>query len=153
MNRPIYETQNDRTAERKVAELVAAKRGLTAYAMPLRYAVDFAFCRGRVIEWWVEVKCRTNPREKYPTYLLSLGKWAGMMGLFGQTGIPAMLVVGWTDCIGVLELPAPRMAVEIGGRTDRNDRQDVEPCVLIPVSQFAIYGNVADSLTGLAESV
>jgi hypothetical protein len=31
---------------------------------------------------------------------------------------------------------APHINLVMGGRTDRNDPQDTEPCVLIPMSMF-----------------
>ena len=86
------------------------------------------------------MKCRTNPKDKYPTYMLSLDKWlAGMnMHLFG--GLPFVLVVQWSDCIGFLKCvnAIKHITIDMGGRKDRNDSQDIEPVVYIPTNLFKV---------------
>lgn len=86
-----------------------------------------------------EVKCRTTPRKKYPTYMLSLMKFSKMVDISEATGKPAYLVVSWTDGIYLFRVcRADMMLLDIkaGGRKDRGDPMDIEPCIFIPVDMF-----------------
>lgn len=115
---------------------LAERRQLVVRKMPPRYPVDFALCdQQENVVGWAEVKCRTNPAQKYPTYMLSLAKYEGLVRLQLFTGLPAELVVAWTDFVGTLKVPA-LVRIGFGGRTDRGDDQDTEPVVLIPIRQF-----------------
>jgi len=116
---------------------LADASSLNFFKMKARYPVDFALTDASgTVRRWLEVKCRNNPKGKYPTYMLGLGKFIDMMNLQSASQIRALLAVRWADQVGVLAIQAP-IEVMIGGRTDRGDPQDREPCVFFPVSSFA----------------
>ena len=141
MTRPIYETGGQREAEARVARLVAGRMGYEAHPLPLRYPLDYAFTRDSgAVERWAEIKCRTVLSTAYPTYLLGLAKFLGLLSFQRDTNIPALLIVQWTDRVGVLRLPC-QYQVRIGGRTDRADPQDSEPCAMIATRQFQLLAN------------
>lgn len=138
MARPIYETKADRSRERQVAERLGRLARMQAHPMPLRYKVDWALIdRHDRVRMWLEIKCRTNAMRRYPTYMLSIGKYLDMVHLQQSSNLPVRLAVQWTDHLGVLEVPAPH-EIRIGGRSDRNDWQDQEPVALFDVSFFNV---------------
>ena len=71
-------------------------------------------------------------------YLLSIGKWAAAKTLCEASNLPFTLVVTTTDGIWfyVVQDFKPD-SVLVRGRKDRNDWQDVEPCVLLDVAKFS----------------
>lgn len=138
VSRPTYETKSDRQNEFKVARYLANREGLLAVSMPLRYAVDYAVVNDSGdVHGWYEIKCRTNPMKAYDTYLLSIGKYHSMLALQHNSGFPVFLAVKWTDCLGVMGIPA-KHTISMGGRKDRGDWQDTEPCAMFPIEQFKV---------------
>ena len=69
-------------------------------------------------------------------YLLSLGKWTAAKQLSDSTTLPFMLVVQALDGVYHSKNPFTPKGVLFRGRTDRNDWQDVEPCVLLDTKNF-----------------
>ena len=136
MSRPIYETEADRANERRVADILLDRWRCTAVKLPRRYEIDYALSRGNRVMAWAEVKCRTNPREQYPTYMVALGKVIAGLDLAQRTNLPFMLVVQWTDSLGWV---TPKLdAIHIGGRHDRGDGDDEEPVAHIPITEFKL---------------
>ena len=82
----------------------------------------------------VEVKCRTITRATFRTYAISKTKYDKLVAL-AAAGHPVALMVGWTDVIGIVRLPAPDVTFEHGGRHDRGGA-GYEMMAHIPVSQF-----------------
>lgn len=136
MTRPIYENAATKADEEEVISQVAQtwKAGWTK--LPISYRADYALSRQGEIVAWVEVKCRSNPKAQYPTYMLSLGKEMALLDLARHTGCPAILVVKWTDQMGYATLPVEGEKVMMGGRKDRGDSADIEPTVHIPIAAF-----------------
>jgi len=136
MSRPIYETPADLVNERRVADALLERWRCNAVKLPRRYEIDYALSRGNRVMAWAEVKCRTNPREQYPTYMVALGKVLTGLNLSQRTNLPFMLVVQWTDSLGWV---TPTFdAIHIGGRHDRGDCEDQEPMVHIPIADFKL---------------
>lgn len=139
--RPLYENTATKDAERIVAEKIAKRRNLTVHKLPIQYRIDFALVSQpkREVVRFLEVKCRTNLRAKYDTYLLSLLKYTSALHLTRDTGVPVLLAVQWADALGIWQVAQiDRPEVVMGGRSDRADWQDQEPVVMIPVSMFKI---------------
>jgi hypothetical protein len=142
MSRPIYETEKDRQAEMEIAqEFVRAKWDCDIFKNPIQYRVDFALLKpGNVVFAWAEIKTRPKYRKgDFSTYLLSLEKVIRGKELARETGKPAFLIVQWTDALGWMDFEDIRpdeWVIEIGGRSDRGDPQDQEPCLMIPIRFF-----------------
>lgn len=135
MGRPTYETSADIDAETEVALLVAERWKATAHKLKKFYSTDWALIRNEVVMAFIEIKCRNNPRDKYPTLILSLDKVISMKNLASVSGKPVFLVVKYTDAICYTQNLRPE-SIRLGGRTDRNDAQDIEPVIHIPVRNF-----------------
>ncbi len=134
--RVTYETPADKAAERRVAADVARVTGLTATPMPPKYPCDFGLTEGKALRALLEVKVRDNTSRTFPTYILSVSKWATLQRMSEFCGVYAYLVVRFTDTTMVARLPDSGLDVQMGGREDRGDWQDVEPVAHIPMNAF-----------------
>ena len=131
--RPIYETTEDRRAAVRVMKYVSAALAMDElHEMEELHTADFLARKGD-LEIYAEVKCRRNAAQAYPTYMLSKAKYDALLEL----GKPAMLVVKWSDGVGITPLPVSH-TVGRGGRWDRGDSKDVEQVVYIPIDNFMI---------------
>ena len=86
----------------------------------------------------VEVKIRTTPMNAYKTYLVSSAKMENLQA--SAAGHKAALLVRWKDAMAVYYVqpegvPAD-VRVEMGGRRDRGQTNDIELVWHIPISKF-----------------
>lgn len=143
MSRKLYEKGEDIEREAEVLRDVAeAWHPVVVNKLPKKYALD-AHLNFGTHSAFAEVKVRTVASTTFDTYMISLRKvLEGIQhaSLFPDTGF--LLLVRWTDglfCCDVTEALS-HSRIDFGGRVDRDDRQDMEPTVLIPVSQFVRIG-------------
>lgn len=135
--RPKYESQQDIELEAGVAKHLASKWSSDAVKLPKFYKCDWALKRGKKVGALLEIKCRKNASDKYPTIILSADKWTYLRQMDESLGVPAFFVAKFTDGIRFIRpAKAQGFTVEMGGRHDRGDWQDVEPVVHIPVSSM-----------------
>jgi hypothetical protein len=129
------------TAENFANEDIVANRFAKAYGYksnktPRFYKVDRVMTKNGNVKCFVEIKCRTNVFDKYPTVILSSDKWNFLYQLDVSLNTPAIMVFSFTDGkIGYIRPRnnADKIKVSIGGRIDRNDQDDIEPVVHIPI--------------------
>jgi hypothetical protein len=121
-----------------VADVLSSAWNCELIKLQVRDAFDYAATRGKNITAFVEVKTRTNPMHKYPTYMISMTKVMNANAVFMSTGTPSLLVVKWTDCMGWVQLNQNKFTLEIGGRRDRHDAQDIEPVCHISIDLFKV---------------
>jgi hypothetical protein len=138
--RPLYETQANLASEQDVALYLENVWKCEFTKLPIRYHLDFVARRGKNAVAFCEVKVRNYSMDqiaKMGGYMLSLGKWASAKQLCEAACLPFILVVKTTDGIwyAIIESFKPDSVV-VNGRQDRNDWQDIEPCVLINQSRF-----------------
>jgi hypothetical protein len=134
--RPVYETVADRLREGDVREYIMDKYECN-YVQSGRLAIVDGYLHrtnGDLVAV-VEIKCRNNAYNKYPTYMISANKWRNGLRLADDHGVIFLLVVGFTDGIYVTKMKE-NYEVKRGGRYDRGDSMDVEDCVYIPMSDF-----------------
>ena len=111
--------------------------------MPIRYHLDFVLTRGDKAVAYAEVKTRNYTMEKIGEmggYLMSIGKWTAAKQLSEASRLPFILIVRTLDGLysSIFNhadgfIPDD---VLVRGRTDRNDWQDIEPCVLLNTNKF-----------------
>jgi len=146
--RPVYESDEDRDRQKAVLDRLVEKTGLYGYElMPRLYPADaLGFKHGRPHSW-LEVKCRPHDYGIYDTYMLSALKVISLKQLEEVTNVKAWLVVQWSDCTGVLPISdfwSSKATLAMGGRSDRGDEMDREPCKFVPISGFAIIDRISD---------
>jgi hypothetical protein len=135
--RPRYETEEDRNGETAVVASLCRRWDCSANKLSDRYELDYLLLREGRGKAWLEIKIRTNKRDAYRDYMISFGKVLAARRLSQGSGLPSFLLVKWTDCVGYMRLnDIKRFYVSIGGRTDREDFQDIEPVVYIPTQDF-----------------
>jgi hypothetical protein len=143
MARPIYETKSDRQNEKTIASYLEKRWGCEADKLKIACEIDYSLTRGGKIVGVMEIKCRKydyNTLEGWGGLILSAHKWQAAKRWKETHNITFILAVGLLDGIFVLLVRAsdnwPQLELVTGGRTDRSDPQDIEPCVLIPMKLF-----------------
>ena len=143
MTRPIYETAHDRQRQHAAARVFGQKLKAQMVATPPQTRHDYdAFREGRLVGQ-VEVKCRTNPMSKYPTYAISADKVDALLAL----GRPVAIVVQWSDVLGWCRLKDETHRT-MGGRWDRGDPADREMVAHYPISVFRVLKSSRRTGTG-----
>ena len=136
MTRQMYETDETKAKEQKLGELVGLKWKCELQKVSYKYKLDCLAMRGDIPMAWVELRCRTNDMLEYPTYMISLAKVQGAKRLEEDTGLPAFLVVEWTDQVRFVNLAQVDWSLGFGGMHDMRDWQDQEPVCFIPIELF-----------------
>ena len=138
--RPIYETAKDRKIEQAIINELSDAWKIFYQKLPIKHRLDFALLDDKkAVIAWAEVKRRDNDSTTYDTYMLSLDKYMSGMQLFKLTGLPFYMVVKFSDGLYYCEvslLSYAQLNISFGGRTDRGDSQDVEPCIYFDSNLF-----------------
>ena len=141
--RPTYETSEDLNKETlAIKKFIASfgRKGSVNFAkLPMQYRMDFCLLDNGKIRTFVAVKCRTNKKTAYSTYIISMSKVVAAKS-YSDIGINCILLVQWADQMGWIDMLNNKWDAKIGGRKDRGDWQDIEPVVHIPISEFNIVG-------------
>ena len=135
--RPTYETESDVSREWACALKLAEAWDKIPQKLPKFYPCDIMMVSKKTNSpvGWVEVKCRNINWGQYPTLHISVHKVADLMTLAEASGLPAFIAVQMNDCLVAHKIAHPYPVV-FGGRTDRNDPEDMEPVFDIPFSSF-----------------
>jgi len=137
MPRPRYENKESLEQEQSFGTVIQLAWNCELVKMPMQYKIDYCCYRDNNLIGFVELKNRTCTKSRYPTYILSLSKYLTAVELSRILGKPTNLCVRWTDETGYVRLDTIRDPhISQGGRTDRNDWQDVEPVIHIDINSF-----------------
>lgn len=136
--RPLYESATDVANETAVAKQLGDATGSVMKKNPKAYEIDWCAYKNGKLTAWVEIKCRKNAKDAYPTLLLSYKKIISGCLMTQFSGAAFILCVRFTDGVYFWKCPADvkDYRVDNGGRTDRNDSQDMEPVIHIPMREF-----------------
>ena len=140
--RPQYETAADRLVEGEVKALLRNQYNLVCHKLPISYRVDWiVYAPGTVanpdrLHGFIELKGRKVPRNRYPTLILSLAKFAAGCDLARVTNTPFWVGARWTDGLGFCRADGYDVEVQMGGRTDRGDSADIGPVIHLPIKEF-----------------
>ena len=130
------ETAQNRKDEETAAEQIKAAWGLTAKKLPRLYHLDFVLLdRNKDIRAFAEVKTRSNTQHAYSEYMVGLSKVLQAKKLCEVTGYASLLIVQWSDFTGWINMHQHHR-FGWGGRTDRDDFQDLEPMAFFTASAF-----------------
>lgn len=149
--RPKYETAKHRKAEAEIMAEVRKEAGSNIKAIKLsekNYYVDFALfnekeARTKNLIAYAEIKDRPglaiNDYNLFKEgYMLSAAKYVHGITLAKYCKVPFFLIVRFANKdIKITNLGAAEQnSIGIGGRTDREDKFDREPCIYIPITGF-----------------
>jgi hypothetical protein len=106
------------------------------------YKYDISVIKDGLITGLLELKDRSHYFGYYKTYTVSLDKIREGIQYETFTGLPCTLVVRFScGTIASYRIQAEEVKtfnITHGGRTDRNDPNDLEPLVNIPLNYFKI---------------
>ena len=144
MNRPLYETQQDKIAEARVAKKIADKWGCKPIKLRPTYIVDYALISANGFVSFMEVKCRNytmSEMDKMGGFMISLDKLAKGIQLARVGKAYFTIAVSAKGVIYYYDIKSDNMldchdGLSFGGRTDRDDPQDVEPVALMKAGRF-----------------
>ena len=137
MPRQKYETKHSLKEEQSFADMIQTVWDCELTKMPVQYGIDYCCYRGDTLIGFVELKNRTCRKEQYPTYIISLSKYLKAKEFSRSLRKPTNLCVRWSDQSGYIRLDTiSDFCISQGGRTDRNDWQDVEPVLHIDINSF-----------------
>ena len=140
MNRPMYETKKDLDHEKEVAKKLGKAWGVEFKKLPIRYHVDFVLTKGENAVGFCEVKTRNYTMSRINEmggYIMSMGKWSAAKSLSETSGLPFILVILALDGMWYLKSTEFKHdGIKVRGRTDRDDWQDMEPCVILNCRRF-----------------
>ncbi len=137
--RPIYERDHDRVAQAEAVGALARATGTEASPTPPLTFYDYEMLRDGKPVAIVEIKCRKVPHVQYDDYIISHGKMVQLHYAAHEREVAGILLVRWTDAIGWLavdRLDPESWITRAGGRTDRNDPQDIERMACFPIPWF-----------------
>jgi hypothetical protein len=154
--RPTLESDKDREEQARIAAFIEKRWDCVATPLPRYSPVDYVLTKQPIeeegkVDALMEVKCRKGKmREEWPTYMLSLAKLLKMRELGYAMNVPAILVIEWTDAMGMVDtrkLKMNELGYYVGGRKDRPDPEnpgqvipgDIELTVRIPNEAFGIF--------------
>lgn len=136
----IYETEKNKINEKTIAARIEQYMDCEMIEAPRKWEIDYIARRGDKIAAWVEIKQRNYTMAEinmFGGYMLSLKKWMFAKTLFDMTGVKFALAIGAKDGIYIGSFDCfYNQNIILGGRKDRNDIEDIEPCVLIPTTKF-----------------
>jgi hypothetical protein len=141
--RPRYERAADREAQYRLACVLADRYpGWMLVEMPPLAGWDYELRHPDAPPVLVEIKSRTTPRLQYPSYLIAESKLSTLAAAARRCHGKAVLLVGWSDAVGAVRIDCgASYAVSVGGRADRGDPYDREPCAHIPIGDFKVLMN------------
>lgn len=118
------------------------KYNLTLKRNKTLYKYDISVLKNGVITGLMELKDRNYKYGRYTTYIISLDKIKEGVTYTEYFGLPCTLVVRFT-CGTILSYrinpeEIKNFTLTYGGRTDRNDPNDLEPLVNIPFELFKV---------------
>ena len=132
----LYETEEDRANQQRVADALAAQWSCEVMKMPDQHAVDYLFGNAHGA-MWVEIKKRNVTSTKYKTLMIDKKKLEAGLSHSNGTGFPFGLVVHWNDGVFFVRVDnLQRYFIDVGGRVDRGDANDTDLVVHIPTTEF-----------------
>lgn len=138
--RQMYETSEDLERESQTARALEIAWKCKLLKLPIKYHIDYVATRGDAAVAFCELKTRNYTWQAIGDmggYLISIGKWSSAECLHRISNLPFLLVVKASDGLyhaTIKDFKPDNVLVR--GRTDRNDWQDIEPCVLLNTDRF-----------------
>lgn len=139
MVRPIYESSKNIDNEKIAAKEIARVIGCNVMRNKKLCAFDYSFIKDNNIKAIGEIKVRSCFRNQYKTFFISADKVLKCKEFASTFDIKFLLFVWWGDGIYMLDvMETSHDYLDIGGRTDRGDAQDIEPMVHYSVEKFKL---------------
>jgi len=142
MSRPQYETSKDLDCEKQLSTILSQAWSCSFVKMPIKYHLDYAMLRDEKIVGFCEMKSPNYSLadfKRFGGFFISLDKFMSANKLNETTKLPCMIVLNALDGVWYTTFHDARFhSFKIKGRKDRNDWQDMEPCVVLDTDQFKL---------------
>lgn len=135
MNRPIYETKADVANEEAVARKIGEARGYMMVKLPPRNQMDYAAFSTEGLKALIEIKTRNVLKNKYDSMMIGMEKVLFARQVHQHFGVKSFFFVQWNDELGYVSLNE-ECTLDMGGRTDRGDPQDMGLHAYFETSKF-----------------
>ena len=140
--RPLYENADSLKDEARIIAYACERWGYESKKMPKAYRADYAIFKDGLLHGIAEVKRRRYDRFAFETFFISAGKFQACLEMGYMYNVAFLIFVQWNDVLAYWLWKPPNMYMQYqvrwGGRKDRNDAQDQEPMVHIPVKEFIV---------------
>ena len=135
---PRYETVGDRLQEDNVSNQLRAAWNLDVWSLPPYTTTgDLLLGKDGMLRAICEVKRRYNPLNKYETYIISRSKLGRISAMAEALNTKGLLVVQFDDVLAWHDATdALAYETKSGGRYDREDPNDIELMVHIPIEKL-----------------
>tara|TARA_R110000824_G_scaffold97051_5_gene231933 strand:+ start:6694 stop:7125 length:432 start_codon:yes stop_codon:yes gene_type:complete len=141
MGRPIYETDENKKEEKSIGKIISRIWKSEVWKLPpLANCGDLLLAKSNELVAIVEIKRRYNEMSRYDTYMISKGKLERIFEVAEKLEVVPLVVVQFSDFLAyfnaghALEIGT----VAVGGRYDRDDPQDTEEVVHIPMTELMV---------------
>ena len=143
----LYEDEESLQAEYLVGSRAAALESCEFEKFPLwgttrSHQIDGQFVNPVTggLKRLVEIKCRSHRIGEYVTYMIDREKIRMGLVWSSLTREPFSIIVQWENCCGGLTITKDLAKADVrrGGRTDRDDKHDVEMLCHFPVELFKV---------------
>jgi hypothetical protein len=132
--RPRYETEEDLKNEKIFMDFIRSKGNEITKLSEFNYQVDFAIHTGSKLLMLCEFKRRNCVHDKYPTFMVSLGKWLKLK-YFLKEGIQAGFYLMYDDGMYYVH-PSARYRTGMGKNGKMRDPYDFEPMAFIGINNL-----------------
>ena len=139
--RPIYETDENKKEEKSIGKIISRVWKSEVWKLPpLANCGDLLLARSNELVAIVEVKRRYNEMSRYDTYMISKGKLERITEAAERLGVAGLVVVQFSDFLAYFyaDRALETGVVATGGRYDRDDPQDTEEVVHIPMIELMV---------------
>ncbi len=140
MVRPIYETEENKKRQNDMRSILESKWSCVLQDLPYKYQLDWMAFKDKKPMAVLEFKHREKLSfDAWPRYMISLDKWIRAREISQEMCLPFIMVITFTEGTyygSFLHNESFDLSYMWGGRLDRNDAQDSEPMVLLPLKHF-----------------
>lgn len=136
MARPTYETAEDKANEHRATQwLKSVHRNHQVHLLKKYYPCDILIISPVGTATFVEYKRRHITADKYNTAIFPAIKWSEIKRMAESLNSRAAIMFEYNDYY-MTSRQGFNYKISVGGRRDRNDTQDIEPLLEIPMDQF-----------------
>jgi hypothetical protein len=143
----IFQNEEDENNENGIAKILEREWGCEIRRWPKLHHIDWYAIKDGRISAFLELKCRYNHKDKYPTTYLPVAKWLSLqlVSAFGAVSPapPGIFVVAFTDAkicwIPVDRVCASRFIFSKKGSDSGSshvDRSPLQPTIEVPISDM-----------------
>jgi len=140
----LYEDSTDRAYEEQFRQFLQYHWQVLMFKRTVEERIDFSLHTPN-LSWLgvLEFKRRYVPIRKYPTLFFDKSKFVAGQTMAALAGVPHYFAVWWDDALRVCQFtPYDVFDESVGGRWDRNDVNDVDLLVHVPIDRFVPFRDV-----------